>query len=92
MFLTSSAWFLLLLAAVPVVAFQYFRRKRQAICVQFDLRRCWVTQNPPSATDLGATCTWADCLDAIDRCRCSAPRRSQGDDNRLRRDRHRNGR
>ena len=31
MFLTSSAWFLLLLAAVPVVAYKYFRRQRSAI-------------------------------------------------------------
>ena len=31
MFLTSSAWFLLLLVAVPLVAFKHFRRKRDAI-------------------------------------------------------------
>ena len=31
MFLTSSAWFLLLLAAVPMVAYKYFRRQRTAI-------------------------------------------------------------
>ena len=31
MFLTSSAWFLLLLAAVPLVAYKYFRQRRKAI-------------------------------------------------------------
>ena len=31
MFMTSSAWFLLLLAAIPLVAFKYFRRKQTAI-------------------------------------------------------------
>ena len=80
MFLTSSTWFLLLLAAVPLVAYKYFRRQRNAICFQFDISRCRIAENASAAIDLGAASAWLDRTDAADRGCGSTSRRPQGND------------